>query len=88
MTKIEKKQFANLVIELENVLMILNPEVRFEAPSLGVDNVDYSGITVESVHELAKALRVTARYNRFDLEACRREIASMIQIINEGDHEE
>ena len=83
MTRIEKRQLAELVLELENLLTILNPEVQFNALSAtSLDQIDYSTIDIKTVHELAKIIRLNVRYARFDLEACRRELAGLLQIIN------
>jgi len=78
MTQKERQKFNNLILEIGNLISIVDPGSQTH-PSCS-KNLD--DITIEDMIDLAVFLRIYIKYNLLDVEACRRENRSLLEIIN------
>jgi len=81
MNKIERQQMTDLFWKICDVIFVTQPELGMAVKR---EEIETKGMNLKNLDEMMDMLRFNVKYLMFDLEACRRDMAKLVDIINSG----
>lgn len=82
MIDVTKDQLIDVFWQIVDLVGEVQPELKMVMKK---ENIDMSGFTMQTITDMVDMLRFNIKYIMFDLEACRRDVSRLLEIINSHD---
>jgi len=81
MTQAEHEQMVKIFWKVCDIIAVMQPDL---GRVYNKDDVDTSGMVLDDIDDMVNVLRLNTVYTVFDLEACRRDMLKLVNIIKSG----